>query len=111
MEASEASIAVRVAQKMSDFVHKNFFEVVTNSNQMSNVQALIGFTFYRVATLSKSRSHTRLPPRRRRFGRRGGLHESSNDAPTKRDRAPTPAGGPSGAPRRRPCTTCDATSA
>ena len=36
-----------------------FFEVVTNSNQMSNVQALIGFTFYRVATLSsmKASSH------------------------------------------------------
>ena len=51
MGASEASIAGRVAPKMSDFVHKNFFEVVTNSNQMSNVQALIGFTFYRVATL------------------------------------------------------------
>ena len=51
MGASEASIAGRVAPKMSVFVNKNFFEVVTNSNQMSNVQALIGFTFYRVATL------------------------------------------------------------
>ena len=59
MEASEASIAVRVAPKMSDFVHKNFFEVVTNSNQMSNVQALICFTFYRVATLTTSRTSTR----------------------------------------------------
>ena len=51
MGASEASIAGRVAPKMSVFANKNFFEVVTNSNQMSNVQALIGFTFYRVDTL------------------------------------------------------------
>ena len=51
MGASEASIAGRVAPKMSVFADKNFFEVVTNSNQMSNVQALICFTFYRVATL------------------------------------------------------------
>ena len=55
MGASEASIAGRVAPKMSVFADKNFFEVVTNSNQMSNVQALIGFTFYRVATLTRAR--------------------------------------------------------
>ena len=52
MGASEASIAGRVAQKMSVFADKNFFEVVTNSNQMSNVQAIVGFTFYRVDTLA-----------------------------------------------------------